>query len=241
MRKRIQKKLFVYYQVDGELDDIRNNPEHILDSYSAGTATCIEYIGSVRTWLELVSGDNKYNTGFGIRFYTEDGKKLITANKYLCIDCRPCYLKDKPATEIIKLMAKCLTAYFDDSFQYYYEFKSDMIYMDKELTGHMYYRSPYESCDDCGTCDGARCDYCKTRYIVKDLDTDEYLYNGLSKDDAERIYQKHTTKYHDIMHDIISAYDVDMQWYNKEIGNDTDIAALFKLINKYEVPYYSHQ
>lgn len=28
-------------------------------------------------------------------------------------------------------------------------------------TGHMYYNSPFESDDNCGTCDGARCDTCK--------------------------------------------------------------------------------
>ena len=31
---------------------------------------------------------------------------------------------------------------------------------DVHLTGHMHYRSPYEMDDSCGTCDGAKCDYC---------------------------------------------------------------------------------
>lgn len=28
-------------------------------------------------------------------------------------------------------------------------------------SGHTYYRSPFECDDSCGTCDGARCDYCR--------------------------------------------------------------------------------
>lgn len=31
----------------------------------------------------------------------------------------------------------------------------------KHLTGHVYYMSSFESDDDCGTCNGAKCDYCK--------------------------------------------------------------------------------
>lgn len=34
----------------------------------------------------------------------------------------------------------------------------------KYLTGHVYRNSPYETASDCGNCDGARCDSCKTRY-----------------------------------------------------------------------------
>lgn len=30
-----------------------------------------------------------------------------------------------------------------------------------KLTGHMYFNSPFETCDSCGNCDGARCDYCR--------------------------------------------------------------------------------
>lgn len=245
MRKKIQKKLFVYYQVDGELEEIKkDDANHIISSYSSGTATCIEYIGSVRTWVELVAGDGQYNTGFGIAFFTEDGKNRVTGNKYLCIDCSPWQCKNRPAIEIIQSMTKCLTAYFDKSFEYYYEFKLDNIYLGKEYTGHMHYRSPYESCDDCGNCNGARCDYCKTKYVVEDFgnDTDNILYNGFSKDDAERVYNNHIFKYQDIMYDIISTYDIDKEWYAKEIGASNDSKALFKLLNKYEIPYYSsHQ
>jgi hypothetical protein len=40
-------------------------------------------------------------------------------------------------------------------------FYHDNEYKWTEFTGHLYYGSPYESCDSCGNCDGARCDYCK--------------------------------------------------------------------------------
>ena len=36
------------------------------------------------------------------------------------------------------------------------------------LSGHLYRGSAYECADDCGTCDGARCDYC-TRIINRDV------------------------------------------------------------------------
>lgn len=39
----------------------------------------------------------------------------------------------------------------------------------EHLTGHIHYRSPFEMDDDCGTCDGAKCDYCNRI-------TDEYHY-----------------------------------------------------------------
>lgn len=39
------------------------------------------------------------------------------------------------------------------------------VYEWTEYTGHLYYGSPYESCDSCGNCDGGKCDYC--REVVK--------------------------------------------------------------------------
>lgn len=39
-----------------------------------------------------------------------------------------------------------------------------------EYTGHCYYKSPYESCDSCGNCDGARCDVCKEIKIPPKLE-----------------------------------------------------------------------
>jgi len=52
---------------------------------------------------------------------------------------------------------------------------ADRFYVHVELTGHQYYGSPYESCDSCGTCDGARCDGCKVVWILEERvgDSDE--------------------------------------------------------------------
>lgn len=43
--------------------------------------------------------------------------------------------------------------------------------MEKHLTGHIYYRSPYESDDNCGTCDGANCDRCNVVYTVNGVNS----------------------------------------------------------------------
>jgi len=58
----------------------------------------------------------------------------------------------------------------------------------KEKTGHQYYgtyMAVYESTDNCGTCDGAKCDFCKTLCIVTDFDDDKILYKGFDETKAE--------------------------------------------------------
>jgi len=41
---------------------------------------------------------------------------------------------------------------------------------ERHLSGHMHHRSPYECDDNCGTCDGARCEYCHEykEYTLRD-------------------------------------------------------------------------
>jgi len=41
---------------------------------------------------------------------------------------------------------------------------------ERHLSGHMHHRSPYECDDNCGTCDGARCENCHEykEYIISD-------------------------------------------------------------------------
>lgn len=59
-----------------------------------------------------------------------------------------------------------------------------------ELTGHQYYGTSmmaYESVDNCGTCDGARCDTCKTYYVVEDFEQDKTIYKGKDKEKAIEI------------------------------------------------------
>lgn len=39
--------------------------------------------------------------------------------------------------------------------------------MNKQLTGHLYLGSSYETCNSCGNCNGANCDSCETEWIVE--------------------------------------------------------------------------
>lgn len=62
-------------------------------------------------------------------------------------------------------------------------------------SGHIHYRSPYESDDNCGTCDGARCDYCRKIVDKSELEFSictDILYNilieeGVPKDIASEL------------------------------------------------------
>lgn len=42
--------------------------------------------------------------------------------------------------------------------------------MTKAYTGHDHYGSPYESFDECGTCSGAKCDWCSVVYWIEEFD-----------------------------------------------------------------------
>ena len=41
-----------------------------------------------------------------------------------------------------------------------------MITIQKHMTGHLYYKSAYETDDDCGNCNGGKCDYCHDNWTV---------------------------------------------------------------------------
>ncbi len=65
----------------------------------------------------------------------------------------------------------------------------------KSFTGHLHRNSIYESDDNCGTCDGARCDTCKTRIIVdafvyelegKRRHIEKNIYTGFSREEADK-------------------------------------------------------
>ena len=56
-----------------------------------------------------------------------------------------------------------------------------------EKTRHIakrYHIEDIESTDNCGTCDGACCEECKTVYVVEDWSTGKDLYRGQDKDKA---------------------------------------------------------
>jgi len=70
------------------------------------------------------------------------------------------------------------------------------IYERKSFTGHLYRNSMYESDDNCGTCDGARCDTCKTRIILEAIVNEpgryieKTIYNGFSREEADKIKEE---------------------------------------------------
>ena len=237
MRKKLIKKLYTYYTVEGNLDDIRNNPDHIFKSYSSGKAECIKYYNTVSEWLEeimhILTCKNKH--GFGLKVFDENGENNINLYNY-DLECTTCACNKLSEDEIITIMAGIIAYYFNGN-SYYYEIEDDYIHMGIELTSHMYRNSPYESCDSCGNCDGARCESCKKQYIVKDLNTDNTYYIGYNEEEAQRIYEEHKKCYCDIINHIIYHYDTDPVWYAKEIGYSTDIKALYKILHEYKIPY----
>lgn len=235
MKKQIIKKLFTFYTVEDTLDNVKNNPSHIFSSYSGGKAECIQYHDTLTGWLEEIMYilTCEHKNGFGIRLVDENGNRLSNSSHKLTFNT--CEYNSKSEDEIIKRMAEMLTYYFNTNS--YYEFEDDGIYKDIEYTGHQYYRSPYESYDNCGTCDGARCDYCKKKYVVKNLRTDTEYYNGTDKEKANLVYKEHQKDYSEIINDILEEYSVDKEWYQNETNGDTNIKALFTLLNRYSIPY----
>ena len=70
-------------------------------------------------------------------------------------------------------------------------------YISTEKTGHQYYGTGmevYESTDECGTCNGVRCEMCRTKYTVTEYYYDEsggetgdkVIYTGWDKEVAEQ-------------------------------------------------------
>lgn len=236
MTKKMIKKLYTLYTVEGKYDEIRNNPEYNFVSYSGGKAECIKYHDSVGDWInEIVF--SRFKNGFGIKILTEDGEHKVDIHRYN-LECNTWTCNNKPEDYVIKTMNNIITYYFDDDL-YYYEIESDGIYMRSELTGHMYYKSPYESCDSCGTCDGIKCDTCRTKYIVEDLYKNKEYYTGFDKNEAEHIRDEHKENYSDIIADILVHYTIDTEWFEKEINGASDYKALLKILSKYKIPYFN--
>lgn len=59
----------------------------------------------------------------------------------------------------------------------------------KILTGHMYVGSALETSSDCGNCDGARCDYCRTRWEFEGQRFDSYEAVLEAKDKAVDVWE----------------------------------------------------
>ena len=64
-----------------------------------------------------------------------------------------------------------------------------MTMINRAFTGHVYFKSPYECYDSCGTCDGAKCETCRERWEVVGWDPedpDTNLYKTFStKEEAQ--------------------------------------------------------
>lgn len=131
MKKRMIKKLYTYYTVEGKCDEIRNNPEHNFVSYSCGVAQCIKYHDHITKWLEEIT-NNQFKIGFGLKAFTEDNNDIINIHKYFNCNTYECNTSSKE--DIIKKMADIITYFFNDDI-YYYEIESDGIYV------HRTYRS----------------------------------------------------------------------------------------------------
>lgn len=234
MTKQMIKKLYTFYTVKGKYDEIKNNPAHDISSYSAGEAECIKYHNTLVGWINEITG-NRFKNGFGVKALTEDGENGVEIHRYN-LECNTWTCNNKPENDVVKIMGNIIDFYCNTD-PYYYEIEDDGIYIYTELTGHIYYKSIYESCDSCGICNGVRCDTCRRKYIVRDLYLDKEYYDGYDKNEAERIRDEKKKNYSDIIADVLVSYSVDMEWFNKEIGRSSDYKSLLKILSKYKIPY----
>jgi hypothetical protein len=230
MRKKFIKKLYTLYYVEGHCDEITNT--HHMISYSAGKGECIKYHDTLISWLaEVIAND--LQVGFGLRILTEDGNTRIR-DHFSKLDCYTYICKNESREKVVEILANIIEYYLTAD-SHYYEFENDHIYLSTSLTGHTHYKSPYESDDNCETCDGARCEACKKKYTVKDLISDEYYYDGYDKEEAERILKLNKKNYSNVISDIIMNYVIDMDWYSREIGDNRDLVSLIKILNTYNI------
>lgn len=232
MTKRMIKKLYTLYTVKAKYDDIKKDKNHKLVLYSSGIAECIKYHDSIVDWLNEIVFSN-FKNGFGVKSLTEDGKNMVEIHRY-DLECNTYYCNINSKDCIIRSLGEVINYYFNAT-SHYYEIKEDHIWIDKELTGHMYYGSPYESCDECGNCNGAKCDFCHEKFTVIDLYTDHIYYIGFDKDKAERIFNENKRKYKDILDHILYNYDISIA-YDKET-NDADYKSVLKILNENKIPY----
>lgn len=73
---------------------------------------------------------------------------------------------DKESVEGIK--KKLATMADRKSWRCAYLDNEETIYAHTQYTGHMHYGSPFETCYECGNCDGARCQRCRIEWIIED-------------------------------------------------------------------------
>lgn len=235
MPNKIVKKLYTLYEVEGTLEGIKRYNKDKFVSYCGGIGVLKKYYDSFNDWIEVIAKTN-LSTGFGLEAKTADGEE-VNIHRY-DLECNMYCAKNYPIEKRSSILANILTYYFEE--QIYYTIKEDYIWMNHSYTGHQYYRSPYESDDNCGTCDGARCDYCTKMYRVYNQMTDEIYYYGRSESKAKSILAEKSKKYPALINDFFNHFDIDKQWVEENIGQDVTYTSVMKIVNQYKIPYITN-
>lgn len=227
LEKKAIKKLYVLSEEKVENYEEackREEGNKVLASYSNKLATYRITKDSFAEWCTCII-QNNFNIMFGVGLYAENGANL---------NGMPNGLTSKLSKDPLESFEKISALYFSDII--YYEIEDDSILLYSELSGHLYKNSPYESCDDCGNCDGGRCEFCKRRYFVKDLNTHKLYYTGYDKKAAEAAYKHNSKTYKDIFNDIIIYHKPDMEYYNNIEGRE--MCDLMDLLTHENILYY---
>lgn len=236
LAKRTKKKLFVSYIRKISYDEFNDKkmlePNERYSCFSITGSTVLKYCDSFTEWVKCIS-ESDFTMGFGMEVLDERSYTLTTSK------CTNYEVENSEKSDIEYEFASIIKDYFDDNLDYYYELKLDNVYLITEFTGHTYYRSPYESCDSCGTCDGARCDTCREKYTVTNFTSDEVYYSGYNKAEAEEELDSRQEHYSDIIGDIISRYGsrLDMDWFEKSIGDNDTLSNVIKILEAANVLY----
>lgn len=121
----------------------------------------------------------------------------------------------------------------------------------KHYTGHIYYRSPYECDDNCGTCDGAKCEYCREiidpahlEFSIAGDELEEILISiGVPKDCVEEyVYSDSRYDKNKYGYDIKWPTEDDLKEYSIETYNnftsfDEDILKAIKEFDTGDIPF----
>lgn len=236
LAKRTKKRLFVSYVKKISYDEFNDKkmlePNERYSCFTVTGSTVLKYYDSFTEWVKCIS-ESDFTIGFGMEVLDERSYALMT------LECTEYAVKKSEKSDIELKFSSVVKDYFNDDLDYYYELKTDNVYLMTELTGHIYYRSPYESCDSCGTCNGARCDNCREKYTVTNFASDEVYYSGYNKAEAEEELDSRQEHYSDIIGDIISHYGsrLDMDWFEKEIAGNDMLSDVIKVLNNANVLY----
>lgn len=234
LAKRTKKKLFTSYEKKCSFDEFNKKenikPNERYVSFSAGKITVRTYYDLFTDWLKIVA-ESKLGIPFGIDIFDENGYSIQ------CDGINAYTLANSTEIAINYAFSQIITKYFNSHYDYYYEIEMEDAYLSEELTGHIYYRSPFESCDSCGTCDGARCQTCRQKYVVRSSKSDTIFYEGYNESEAKEELESLKNNYSDIIGDIIGHYELDMDWLEKEIHGGNALKDVLKILEAANVLY----